>query len=188
MTRKLKKLLFNCSYSVIAILVIPLIGFFLFATIFDNAFFVFLFLGLIIIISCLIPLRNRLYKKQAEVELRIQNLHEKENLVRVQIQQEQLAIDSLKEKIVNFSQLKGLTEKLSMSLYLEDTSKILSGEVNRLFGVKDTTIILYLFHSKTGELGISSSHKGQMRINIKSKQGDIFDRWIVKTMQPLLGN
>ena len=25
-----------------------------------------------------------------------------------------------------------------------------------------------------------------MRINIKSKKGDVFDQWLVKTMQPLL--
>jgi diguanylate cyclase (GGDEF)-like protein len=58
--------------------------------------------------------------------------------------------------------------------------------VNKLFGDKDSTIILYLFHSKTGELGLSSSQKGQMRVNIKSKKGDVFDQWLVKTMQPLL--
>ena len=50
----------------------------------------------------------------------------------------------------------------------------------------DVKSIPYLFHSKTGELGISSSQKGQMRVNIKSKKGDVFDQWLVKTMQPLL--
>src|SRR6185503_2645049 len=92
---------------------------------------------------------------------------------------------SLGEKIVNYSQLKGMTENLSLCLTLDDTTKTLSEETNKLFGTKDSTVILYLFHSKTGELGISSSLKDQMRINLKAKKGDIFDQWVVKTLQPL---
>ena len=116
----------------------------------------------------------------------IQNFNEQANLAEVDIEREKIAIESIRGKIVDFAQLKGFTEKLSMCLTLDDTSKTFSAEVNRLFGDKETTIILYLFHSKTGELGISSSQKGQMRVNIKSKKGDIFDQWLVKTMQPLL--
>ena len=146
----------------------------------------FLSIGLAICISYLFVLRDRLIKKQSEIKLWIQNYDEQMNLVEADIAQEQIAIESFREKIVNYSQLKGLTERLSMCLTQEDTSKTLSAEVNRLFGDKDTTIILYLFHSRTGALGISSSQKGQMRINIKSKKGDAFDQWTVKTMQPLL--
>ncbi len=186
MTETLKKQSLSFYLFFIAILFVPLIGFFSYAISYNTSFFVYLSSGLLAIVVLLMPLRYRFQKKQAEVGLLIQNLHEKENLVRAHIDQEEFAIDSIKEKIINFSQLKGLTEKLSMSIYLEDTSKTLSAEVNRLFGDKDTTIILYLFHSKTGELGISSSQKGQMRVNIKSKQGDVFDQWIVKAMQPLL--
>lgn len=186
MTEKLKKQSYN-FYLVFALaLLLPLAGFFFYSIKYNNSFFTFLSFGLLAIVFLLMPLRYRFQRKQAEVGLLVQNLYEKENLVRAHIDQEEFAIDSIKEKIINFSQLKGLTEKLSMSLYLEDTSKTLSAEVNRLFGDKDTTIILYLFHSKTGELGISSSQKGQMRVNIKSKQGDVFDQWIVKAMQPLL--
>ena len=62
-----------------------------------------------------------------------------------------------------------------MCLTLDDTSKTLSDRSEPVyFGDKETTVILYLFHSKTGELGISSSQKGQMRVNIKSKKGDLF--------------
>ncbi len=170
----------------ITVLLLPLVGFFIFATILQPKFFIFLGMGLLVCIFYLIALRNRLAKKQSEIQLWIQNYGEQMNLAEAGIKQEKIAIESFREKIVNYSQLKGLTEKLSMCLTLEDTSKTFSAEVNRLFGDKDTTIILYLFHSKTGTLGISSSQKGQMRINIKSKKGDAFDQWIIKTMQPLL--
>jgi len=165
---------------------IPLAGFFIFSALFKTAFFTFLSIGLIAVTLYLIFLRNYLAKTQSEIDLKIQNYNEQVNLIEDDIKNEKVAIESFRRKIINFAQLKGLTEKLSMCLTLEDTSKTFSAEVNRLFGDKETTIILYLFHSKTGELGISSSQKGQMRVNIKSKKGDVFDQWLVKTMQPLL--
>lgn len=186
MIQKPKTQLFNFRILLITALLTPLAGFFVFAALFDPSFFTFLDIGLIACIAYLIPLRNRLAKKKSEIKLQIQNYHEQANLVEADIRQEKIAIDAFRDKIINFVQLKGFTEKLSLCLNLEDTSKTFSAEVNRLFGDKETTIILYLFHSKTGELGLSSSQKGQMRVNIKLKKGDVFDRWIVKTMQPLL--
>lgn len=176
----------RCALLLITALLILLIGFFIFGTLVDPAFFVLLGSGLIICIIYLTFLRIRLGKKQSEIALQIQNYNEQANLIEADIHHEELAIGSFRDKIVNFSQLKGLTESLSMCLTQEDTSKTFSAEVNRLFGDKETTIILYLFQSKTGELGISSSQKGQMRVNLKSKKGDVFDQWIVKAMQPLL--
>lgn len=164
----------------------PLIGFFLLAFNVDPDHFLYLAISLLISLGILIPLRSWQAKKNAEVQLKIQNFEEQENLVDAETHQEKLAIKAFRKKIVNYSQLKVLTERLSQCLYLDDTSKTLSSEVNRLFGDEETTIILYLFHSRTGELGLSASQKGQLRINIKSKKGDIFDQWLVRTMQPLL--
>jgi diguanylate cyclase (GGDEF)-like protein len=186
LTQKPKTQLFNSPFLLIVLLLVPLVEFFVFAAVFEPAFFTFLSVGLAVCIFYLIPLRNFLAKKKSEIRLQVQNYNEQANLIEADIQRENLAIESFRNKIVNFAQLKGFTERMSMCLTLEDTSKTFSAEVNRLFGNKETTIILYLFHSKTGELGISSSQKGQMRVNIKSKKGDTFDRWVVKTMQPLL--
>jgi len=183
---KLKKQLFNPSFLFVAIIFSVLIGLFIVAIFYINSFFIYIDISLIICLIYIIPLRSRLIKKESQVNLRVQDIQEHSNLLEAEINYEKIAIESLRDKIVNSSQLKGLTEQLSMCLSLEDTSKTLSAEVNKLFGDKETTIILYLFHSKTGELGISSSKKGQMSINIKSKKGDLFDQWIVKTMQPLL--
>lgn len=137
-------------------------------------------------IACLIPLRFRLVRNRSTIDLQIEDMGERINMVGVFIQKEKQAIESFRKKIDNFSKLKDVTEQLSMCLTLEDTSRTLSDEVGKLYGQKDRTIILYLFHSKTGRLGISSSQKGQMRVNIKSKNGDEFDQWVVKTMQSLL--
>ena len=186
MTQKPKKQSFDPTSFLFAILLILLAGFFYFAVTVSPGFFIYLNAALAVLLAYLVMRWNRLAKKRSEVELQAQNYKEYANLIEADIQQERAAIESYREKIVNFDQLKVLTEKLSMCLTLEDTSRILSSQVSKLFGDKDSTIILYLFHSKTGELGLSSSQKGQMRVNIKSKKGDEFDQWLVKTMQPLL--
>jgi diguanylate cyclase (GGDEF)-like protein len=129
---------------------------------------------------------SRLQKKQSHIALLKEEYFEKANLLKVELQHEWETIASLRLKIINYAQLKDLTEKLSLCLSLEETSGTLSVEVSKLFGHKDVTVILYLFHSTTGELGISSSKKGQMQVNLKAKKGDIFDHFVVKTMHPLL--
>ena len=183
---KIPKTQLSSNVSIIAILLAPLVCFFFVATAFQPSLFPILAIGLFVCVLYLIPSQLAITRTIADAQLQIQDYGERKNLVEAEIRQETVAIDSFRKKILNYSQLKGLTERLSTCLYLEDTSKTLSSEVNKLFGDQDTTIILYLFHPKTGELGISSSQKGQMQVNIKSKKGDIFDQWIVKTMQSLL--
>lgn len=186
MTPKLKKQLSDPSVCLFAVLLVFLGGFFWYATAISPAFFIYLIPVFSILLAYLLVIRNRIAKKRSEVDLQTQNYREYANLIEDEIRHEQIAIGSFRNKIVNFDQLKILTEKLSMCLTPEDTSRTFSAQVNTLFGDEHSTIILYLFHSKTGELGLSSSQKGQMRVNIKSKKGDVFDQWLVKTMQPLL--
>lgn len=186
MTEKPNEQSFN-PYPILAVvLALALVGFFIYATAVDQTLFIPLSIGLLAILLYLFPQRNYLNKKLAEIALQNQNLEEGRNLLSADIENEKIAIESFQEKIVNYSQLKGVIERLSMCLYLDDTSKMLSEEVNTLLGGRERTVILYLFHSKTGELGISSSHKGEMQVNIKSKKGDVFDHWIIRGMQPLL--
>ena len=163
----------------------PLGGFFVYATK-NPVAYAFLAVALIADIFLLAAFHRRLQKKQSHIALLKEEYFEKANLMKVDLEHEWEAIASLRLKIINYAQLKDLTEKLSMCLSLQDTSNTLSIEVAKLFGHKDVTVILYLFHSTTGELGISSSQKGQMQINLKAKKGDIFDAFVIKTMHPLL--
>lgn len=186
MIKTQKKPLFNRRFITFFLLFSPPVVFFVYSTFFNTSFFFFLSLVLIVCIIVLIPMRNRLAKKLSITDIRIQDTNEKINVVEAQIDHEERALISSQEKVIDSSQLKNLTEKLSMCLTLEETTKTLSSEVNNLFGGADITIILYLFHSETGELGISATRREQMSVNIKSKKGDIFDQWVVKTLQPLL--
>lgn len=146
----------------------------------------FLGCGLSLSIVLLFSFHRRLAQKQSQINIQKEEYFEKANVLKADIDKEWKAVESFRRKIVNYSQLKELTEKLSSSLTLAETSHAISSEVSQFFGHKDNTVILYLFHSQTGEMGISSSQKGQMQVNIKSKKGDIFDQHVVKTLQPLL--
>lgn len=164
----------------------PLVGFFMYAFYRDTSSFYILALGLGFILACLIPLQKKLSRFIARIDIQVQDIDERTNLVLADIQNEEKAIESFEKKIIDSSQLKDLMEKLCLCLTMDETTKILSSEVLKMFGSQDATMIIYLFHSKTGELGILASHKGQMRVNMKSKKGDEFDQWVIKTMQPLL--
>jgi diguanylate cyclase (GGDEF)-like protein len=182
---KPKKPLFKLYFLVVFSFLLPIVGFFVYAAKYQTAFF-YLAAALIVNIILLIAFHQRLTKKQSLITLQKEEYFEKTNMLKAELIGEWQIIEAFRRKIVNYSQLKELTEKLSMCLSLQDTSDVLSQELGKLFGHKDITVILYLFHSKLGELGIYSSQKGQMQVNLKAKKGDLFDQWVVKTLHPLL--
>ena len=186
MIRTLKRQLSNQRFFFLAFFLLPLIGFFVYAALRHPAFFYLLALGLLINLMYLIYIYHDMTQRRASVELQKQDLTEKTNLLDAEMNQEWKSIESYCKKILNYSQLKGLTEKLCTSFTLSETLAVLSSEVNKFFGDRDVTVIQYLFHSRTGELGLSSSQKGEMRINVEAKKGDLYDQWVVKTLKPLL--
>ncbi len=186
MINKPKQQSSNLYFIVVSSFLVPLIGLFVYATNYQVTFFIFLGVALCVNIIFLWSFHQRLAFKQSQINLQKEEYFEKANLLKEELNKEWQTVESFRKKIVSYSQLKDLTEKLSMSLTLAETSQTLSSEVSIFFGDKDSTVILYLFHSQTGELGIASSQKGQMQVNIKSKKGDIFDHYVVKTLLPLL--
>lgn len=178
--------LFNYQTFLIVILFAPLMGFFLYAIFVESSLFVILAISLTFDLVFLILLRQNLSYHLSQIQIQVEDVQERINLVEADITREENMIHSFARKVSDASQLKSLMEKLSLCLTMEDTTRTLSLEISQMFGSEDTTMILYLFHSKTGELGVLASRKGQMRVNLKSNNGDEFDQWVIKTMQPLL--
>jgi len=184
--RTLKKQLYNQRFFYLTSVSLPLIGFFVYSALYRTAFFYLLAVGLLASLVYLLYIYQDMTQRRASVDLQKQDMTEKANLLEEDMNREWISIESYCKKILNYSQLKGLTEKLCVSFTLQETSSVLLSEVNKFFGDKDATVILYLFHSRTGELGLSSSQKGEMRVNIEAKKGDLYDQWVVKTLKPLL--
>lgn len=181
-----KKQLFSSRILPAILLCLIPCGFVVFAASVRPSFFILLAISLAFIIGFLVFFRGRLVAACAQCEVRRQDFLEQANLLESEIEKERQAVRSLQKKIVDYGRLKDLAEELNKSFSLEETSRVLSGQASRLFGQKDITVILYLFHSKTGELGISASKKGQMEINLKAKKGDLYDHWVVKNLLPLM--
>jgi diguanylate cyclase (GGDEF)-like protein len=162
-----------------------LVGFFVYATQFQNSFFLLISFALAINIIILTLFHRRLKKKRAAVKLQREEYFEKANILKDGLAKEEHAINAFREKIVSYSQLKGLVEQLAACLSVEDTVQVICKEVTNLFAQHDSTVILYLFDQMTGDLAIVHSSSHFHPINIKQKKGDIFDRWVMKTLQPL---
>ncbi|MFP4473327.1 MAG: diguanylate cyclase [Candidatus Omnitrophota bacterium] len=187
MTTILKKQLFNIRTAVIVLAVLPLAAFLMAAPALSLGIAIlFLFVLFSGLAAVIIYYRLKALNIEAELLLREQDYLEQANLIEADIEKEWSGIASLRKKRINYAQLKSFIERLNQSFTLKETSHVLSQEVSRIFGLRNTTVILYIFHSKTGELGLSSSQKGEMEINLKAKQGDVYDQWVAKKMQPLL--
>ncbi len=178
--------LFNSRRALGFVLSLPLAGFCFYVRFSEPSFLLPLCLACLFLLIVFVYLHFRLVWLRAETELKRQDFQEKANLLESQIERQWIALKSARKKLVDYFELKTLAEKLNQSFSLSETSHILSTEVSKLFGHKDLTVILYIFHSKTGELGISASHRGQIEVNIKAKKGDVYDQWVAKNMQPLL--
>ncbi len=142
--------------------------------------------ALLIVLIYLAYLRVDLIHFQSATDLKIQDLREKINLLQADIANEYFALEAWEKKIEIYSQLKDLTEKFCMSVSLHDTSKIISREVSQFFSKPTMTTVLYYFEKKNGELALISSRREGRLVNVKTKKGDVFDWWVIKSMQALL--
>lgn len=125
-------------------------------------------------------------KEEKFLNLKSEDIQERMNLVAEDIKNSMVRIDSLEYKIKRYQSLKGLTEKLSENLTLDDTVELLTKEAFNLLFKKNNVCILYLVDPQTKGFGIVSARSDQGNLVIKSKDGDIFDNWVLLKLHPLL--
>ncbi|MBF0485547.1 MAG: diguanylate cyclase [Candidatus Omnitrophica bacterium] len=185
MIQKLKQQLSRYYLFFVVSLFVPLVFFFIYASRYQTNFFAYLVIAFSINIIILVAFYRRLKRKKSQVKLQKEDFFERANMLKADLEREAQVISAFRQKIISYSQLKGFIEKLSGCLTLEDTAHTLCRETGHFFDHGDSTIILYIFDSNSGELAIASAERNQRVVNIKSKLGDMFDRWIMKTQQPL---
>ena len=91
LTEKPKTQSFNRNYLLISFFLVTLVGFFVYTTVVNPAHLYNLSIGLLVYIIYLIPLRNRLHRKQATIALEVQDVRERANLIEDEIRHEQKA-------------------------------------------------------------------------------------------------
>ena len=140
-------------------------------------------------VACLLILVSghvRLSRAAADMDLSRQEIQEQVNLLEDELARGRAKAEAYRKKIIDYSQLQNLTENLCQNFHLTGTLQILYEHIELFFRDTQPAVMFYLFHSRVGELGLVLSQKGQMPYNVKAKQGDAYDHWVLRTMTPLL--
>lgn len=93
--------------------------------------------------------------------------------------------EDLKKKLDRYSALKEMTELLSSSLHLRDVVHFVVEETFKIVG-KSERMLLFVIDEKRQELALIGSKKLDTDSKVKSKKGDVFDKWILENRRPLI--
>jgi diguanylate cyclase (GGDEF)-like protein len=115
-------------------------------------------------------------------QLRSEKTEEEINLLTNGLQERNASIQSLEEKLVRYSLLKGVSESLSTALALDDVNNLIIKESSDTIG-KSGRVLLFLVDSEKQDLMLAAA-KDELRI--KTKKGDAFDQWMLRNHKALI--
>lgn len=141
------------------------------------------YLANILIVSFLI---NNYYSRKNRLKLAREDLQEKLNICYNENSNELKNKFSLQQKISRYSNLKDVIEKINESLELEAVADTLAGVSFSLIVNNKGNCILYLVDNQTYRLNLFKAKKENEDLIIKSKEGDMFDLWVLKHASPLI--
>ena len=121
-------------------------------------------------------------RMESSFNLTREKLEEDTNILSDTRGKQKAEIKYLDEKLLRYLVLKDVTEVFTTTLSLEDIARLI---IERTAGTirKRGRILLFLVDMDKQELMLSASHG---TVKIKSKKGDIFDRYVVKRGIPLI--
>jgi diguanylate cyclase (GGDEF)-like protein len=117
---------------------------------------------------------------------RIENIKEQINLANVEIKKAREFGASLKFKITRYDNLKNFIEELNRSLRLEFVVNVLTSTVYNLISNSRGNALFYLLDNHGQKLNLIHSIKEDSHIVIRSKEGDIFDYWVLRHSRELI--
>jgi len=107
------------------------------------------------------------------------------NILLSKISKKENEINSARAKVQRYAALKEITEGLSSTLRLEGVGALISDRAFDIIGRSDRAL-LFLIDEEKQELELFSFKQSQSLPPIKSKSGEIFERWILKQRKPLI--
>lgn len=129
--------------------------------------------------------KNSMVSLGLSIDRKRQMAEEEFNTLMVQFAHMQNANDSLKEKIIRYAVLKDFTAKLNCTLSLDDAVNTVIAKTFELLAKADLCI-LFLVEDDTQELALRVARGRTGQVSVKSKQGDIFDQFVLKQRQALI--
>jgi len=124
--------------------------------------------------------------KFALADSQIENIKEQVNIINVENKKIQEFGLALKFKITRYDNLKKIIEELNRSLRLEVVINVLSSTVYSLISNRCGTALFYLVDNHYQKLNLVHSIKEDSQLVILSKEGDIFDHWVLRHSQGLI--
>lgn len=120
----------------------------------------------------------RTLRLQQKLDDLTEELYLKEQALRIT----QQANESLQRKLHRYQQLQTIAEQLSRLVHLEGICQLAVDRAFELIGKSDVCL-LFLVDKEHQELALSASKKSLKVSVIRSKQGDEFDRYVLRTQR-----
>ena len=120
-------------------------------------------------------------------EIKMEEIHENQNTLRVSLKKIRGKTSALKQKIERYSHLNDACDTLSSNLDLDYIVNFIITELVKIMGKGDLDL-LYLVDEKTQGLALANvkNIKGGKENRVKSKKGDLYDKWVLKQRQALI--
>ncbi len=131
-------------------------------------------------------LLNRYFKKKQRLDIQIQDLQEKINILNTENSQEGKNKSALDEKIRRYKSLGEIVEEIDQQLDTEYIGESLARIAFSQIAGNKGTCILYLIDDHTQKPTLFKTRKEDNGLVIKAKEGDIFDLWVLRHANPLL--
>lgn len=129
---------------------------------------------------------NRYFKKKQRLNIQIQDIQEKINVLNTDNFQEGKNKVSLDEKIRRYKSLREIIEEIDQHLDTEYVGESLTRIAFSQIANNKGTCILYLIDNHTQKPALFKTKKEDKELIIKAKEGDIFDLWVLRHANPLL--
>ena len=145
-------------------------------------FFLFSLSGILIFTLLLRFYSARIMFIQSDSEHRQEEI----NIIAVENKKKQEYSLALKSKITRYDNLKKLIEDLNHSLKLGIVVRVLSSTVYTLISNSTGLVLFYLVDNQHQKLNLIYSMKDASDIVVLSKEGDLFDQWVLRHSNQLI--
>jgi len=122
---------------------------------------------------------------QTEYHLKAERAREETNTLSERMSRDSAQTEALELKFNRYEELKEVAEYLSDIFSKEKIEKFLTEKSYEIVG-KSTRSLIYLVDPAAQELLLAQSMQPDDMPRIKTKKGDLFDKWVLKQNQPLI--
>jgi diguanylate cyclase (GGDEF)-like protein len=143
---------------------------------------IFIFTNLLILVFLFKIVSDKLRIIQAACEHNQETI----NIIEVENKRNQEYNQALKLKITRYDNLKKLIEELNKSLKLDNVIRVLSSTVYSLISNSTGVALFYLLDNQYQKLSLLHSIKDDSDLVVLSKEGDIFDQWVLRHSSQLI--